>query len=243
MSNSKHKNYSKWFLTKVKHAVIDFEMIDEGDKVAVGISGGKDSMSLLYILLLLKRWSNFNFEIYPITVDLGFHTDYSPIREFCDRESLPYHIEPTHIGEIVFNLRHESNPCSLCANMRRGALHQAALKLGCKKVALGHHVDDLIETFFLNLCFTGRFATFKPKTYLDRTGLWLIRPLVYIHEETLSSLSRLEHLPVVKNFCPASGETEREEMKKIIAFLETRFPQIKERFLTALLKSENTDLW
>lgn len=242
-TKQKHKNYSKWFLTKVKHAVIDFEMIDDGDKVAVGISGGKDSMALLYILLLLKKWSNFNFEVYPITIDLGFGTDYSPVQEFCDREGIPYHIEPTQIGEIVFEMRQESNPCSLCANLRRGALHQAALKLGCKKVALGHHVDDLIETFFLNLFYTGRFATFRPNTYLDRTDLWLIRPLVYLHEETLSSLAALENLPIVKNACPASGITKREDMKEITAYLQKRFPEIKERFLTALIKKDNMDLW
>ena len=241
--NNKNKNYNKWFLTKVKHAIIDFEMLEDGDKVAVGVSGGKDSMALLYILLLLKKWSNFKFDIYPITVDLGFNTDYTPIKEFCEQEDLPYHIEPTQIGEIVFDLRKESNPCSLCAKLRRGALHQAAIKLGCKKVALGHHLDDLMETFLLNLCYTGRFATFQPKTYLDRTELWLIRPLVYLHEETTTSLIALENLPVVKNICPASGLTKREDMKEVIALLETRFPEIKERFLTALLRSENTDLW
>ena len=242
-NKQKHKNYSKWFLTKVKHAVIDYEMIDDGDKVAVGISGGKDSLALLYIMLLLKKWSNFNFEIYPITVDLGFNTNYSPIKEFCDAEGLPYYIEPTQIGEIVFEARQESNPCSLCANLRRGALHQAALKLGCRKVALGHHVDDLFETFLLNLVYTGRFATFKPKTYLDRTDLWLVRPLVYLHEKTLASLASLEKLPIVKNACPVSGLTKREDMKEITLFLEKQFPDIKERFLTALRRKENMDLW
>lgn len=239
----KHKNYSKWFLTKVKHAVIDFEMLDDGDKVAVGISGGKDSMTLLYILLLLKKWSNFKFELYPITVDLGFGMDYTPIKEFCDKENLTYTIVPTQIGEIVFDMRMESNPCSLCAKLRRGALHDAALELGCKKVALGHHADDLIETFFLNLCYTGRFSTFKAMTYLDRTGLWQIRPLVYLHEETLSSLANLENLPIVKNLCPASGITKREDMKEVVAFLEERCPEIKERFLTALQRKNNIDLW
>ncbi|HHX94238.1 MAG TPA: tRNA 2-thiocytidine(32) synthetase TtcA [Clostridia bacterium] len=240
---SKHKNYSKWFLTKVKHAVIDFGMLEKGDKVAVGISGGKDSMALLYIMLLLKKWSNFQFDIYPITVDMGLNMDYSPIQEFCDKEGISYYIEPTQIGEIIFDVRQESNPCALCANLRRGALHGAALKLGCNKVALGHHVDDLIETFFLNLCFTGRFATFKPKTYLDRTNLWVIRPLIYLHEQTLSSLAVLEKLPTVENLCPASGKTKREDMKEIVTFLEERFPEIKERFLTALLKKENNELW
>lgn len=241
--NNKHKNYSKWFLTKVKHAVIDFAMLEDNDKVAVGISGGKDSMALLFILLLLKKWSNFNFEVYPVTVDLGFSTDYSSVKQFCEKEKIPYYIEPTQIGEIVFDVRQESNPCALCANLRRGALHQAALKLGCNKVALGHHLDDLIETFFLNLCYNGRFATFNPKTYLDRTDLWVIRPLIYLHEETLASLSSLENLPTVKNLCPASGNTKREDMKEIIAYFETRFPELKERFLTALLKKENTELW
>lgn len=238
-----HKNYSKWFLTKVKHAILDYEMIEDGDKIAVGVSGGKDSMALLFILLLLKKWSNFKFDIFPVTVDLGFETDYSPIQNFCKTKKLPYYVEKTDIGKIVFDIRQESNPCALCANMRRGALHQTALKLGCNKVALGHHLDDVIETFFLNLCFTGRFATFKPKTYLDRTDLWLIRPLIFLHEETLEALAKREELPIVKNLCPADKNTRREDMKEFVELFSHRYPKIKERFLTALMKNENTDLW
>ena len=243
MGTSIHKNYSKWFLTKVKHAILDVEMLSDNDRLAVGVSGGKDSMALLFILLLLKKWSNFKFDLYPITVDLGFNTDYSPIRDFCSSQNLPYYIEETDIGEIIFNIRRESNPCALCANMRRGALHQAALRLGCNKVALGHHLDDAIETFFLNLCYTGRFAVFHPKTYLDRTDLWLVRPLVYIQEETLDAIARRENLPIVKNLCPADKNTKREDMKQFIEDFSRRYPKIKERFLTALLKNKNTDLW
>jgi len=237
-----HKNYSKWFLTKVKRAIIDFKMIEDGDKIAVGISGGKDSIALLFILSLLKKWSNFRFELYPISLELGFGTDFSPVQRFCDEEGLTYHVEKTQIGKIVFEVRKEKNPCALCANMRRGALHEAALKLGCNKVALGHHLDDAIETFFLNLCYTGRFDTFKPKTFLDRTGLWLIRPMVYLHQETVAAIIKREKLPVVKNPCPASGKTKREDMKEIISFLQKRHPKIKERFLTAFLKGEKP-LW
>lgn len=243
MTNNKHKNYSKWFLTNVKHAIIDFSMISENDKIAVGISGGKDSVSLLYILLLLKKWSNFKFEIYPVTIDLGFGTDYSPIRDFCSAENIPYHVEETQIGKIIFEVRQETNPCALCANLRRGALNQAALRLACNKVALGHHLDDVIETFFLNLMYTGRFATFKPKTYLDRTGLWQIRPLIYLHEETLEALTRRENLPLVENLCPGEENSKRKEIKDVVQLLNRRYPKLKERFLTALLKRENTDLW
>ncbi len=239
----KDKNYSKWFLTKVKHAVTDFKMLEDGDQVAVGISGGKDSMALLYILLLLQKSANFKFDLHPITVDLGFGTDYAPIKEYCDKENLTYTVVPTQIGEIVFDLRMESNPCSLCAKLRRGALHNAALELGCNKVALGHHSDDLLETFFLNLCYTGRFSIFKAVTHLDKTNLWQIRPLVYLPEDTLASLTKLENLPVVNNLCPANEITKREDMKKVVAFLEEICPEIRERFLTALRRKENMDLW
>lgn len=239
----KHQRYNKLFLTKIKRAVTDFKMLDDGDKVAVGISGGKDSIALLYILLLLQKWSKTKFELFPITVDLGFGTDYTPIKEFCNREQLPYTIVSTQIGEIVFGVRQENNPCSLCAKLRRGALHEAAVELGCQKVALGHHADDLLETFFLNLCYSGRLATFNPMIHLDKTNLWLIRPLIYLHEETLASLVKLEHLPVVKNLCPVSGITKREDMKEITAFIEERCPEIKERFVTALMRKDNIDLW
>ncbi|KUK10093.1 MAG: PP-loop domain protein [Clostridia bacterium 41_269] len=242
MNRKIRRNYSKWFLTKVKHAIIDFKMIQDGDKIAVGVSGGKDSITLLFILNLLKKWSNFKFDIYPISLELGFNTDFSPVEQFCREEGLPYHVEKTDIGKIVFDIRKEKNPCALCSNLRRGALHETAIKLGCRKVALGHHLDDAIETFFLNLFYTGQMSTFKPNTFLDRTGLWLIRPMVYLTRETVSAIAKAENLPVVQNPCPASGKTKREDIKEVVNYLQKRYPKIKERFLTAFLKSESP-LW
>jgi len=243
MNRKMHRNYSKWFLTKVKHAIIDFKMLADGDRVAVGVSGGKDSIALLYILNLLRRWWNIDFALVPISLELGFGTDFSPVARFCRDEELPFYVEETDIGKIVFDIREENNPCALCANLRRGALHQAALRLKCNKVALGHHLDDAVETLLLNLCYTGSLDTFKPKTYLDRTDLWLIRPMVYLPQETVSAIVKREGLPVVKNPCPVSGNTKREEMKEIIAFIQERHPRVKERFLTAFLKTDGTGIW
>lgn len=237
------KAYSKWFLTRVKRAIRDYEMIQDGDKVAVGASGGKDSTALLYILSLLKKHSHLNFELQAITLDMGLGTDFSPLADFCARENIPFHIEPTQIGRILFDIRKETNPCSLCSKLRHGTLNQVALRLGCNKVALGHHLDDAIETFLLNIIFTGQLGTFKPSTFLDRTGLTLIRPLIYLPQETVVSVGRHFNLPEIHNPCPASGHTRRDSMRELVRQLAGEYPDVKQKFLTAFHNIDFSNLW
>lgn len=228
------RTYRKWFLTKVKRAVLRYGMIAPGDHIAVGASGGKDSSALLYILWLLKNYSPLAFDFSAIYLDLGWSADPEPLANFCRAHAIPFYVEPTEIGPIVFTYRREPNPCSLCAHLRRGALNEVARRLGCNKIALGHHLDDLLETFLLNWLYTGRFSTFLPVTHLSRTGLAVIRPLIYLPETTLAGLARLEQLPVLPNPCPAAGKTKRHEVRKVVRLLAKRYPYLRERFLTAV---------
>ncbi len=228
---------SKWFLTRVKRTIYDFKMIGEGDRVAVGLSGGKDSAALLYILNIFRRHAPFDFELQPIYVHLGWDVDLEPLHGLARSMNVELHVEETAISKIVFETRKEKNPCALCANMRHGALHQAALKLGCNKVALGHHLDDAIQTFMLNLIYTGKMGTFKPVTYLDRAGLYQIRPLVQLPESTLAALAGREELPVVKNPCPVSDKTKRAEMENLVNELAERYPDLREKWRAALMNS------
>ncbi len=227
----------KWFLTRVKRTIYHYKMIDGNDNVAVGISGGKDSAALLYILNLFRRHAPFNFNLKAVYVDLGWPADLEPLSRLTAKLGLGLHVEKTVIARVVFERRKEKNPCALCANMRRGALHQAALKLGCNKVALGHHLDDAIQTFMLNLIYTGRMDTFKPVTYLDRTDLYLVRPLIQLPESTLATLVRREKLPLFKNPCPVSGSTKRHEMEQLLNELAERYPDLREKWRSALLAS------
>ena len=229
-----NKNFGKWFLTKVKKAIINYNMIENNDKIAVGVSGGKDSTALLYILDLVRKNSPLNFDIVAISVDLGFGMDYAPLKEFCEKINIPLHIVPSEIGKIVFEIRKEKNPCSLCSKMRRGALDSAAVELGCNKVALAHHADDASETLLLNLIFTGRFSTFEPKTYLSRKNVTLIRPLIYLKEQTIKSIVKSQNLPVIESSCPATGKTYREEMKKLIDRFESIFPKARDNIIAAI---------
>lgn len=212
-------------------------MLKEGDQLALGVSGGKDSSALLYIMSLVHSQAPFPFSLQAIFVDMGWEMDVSPLKSLCARLGIPLHVEKTKIARIVFEVRREKNPCSLCAKLRRGALHKAAKELGCNRVALGHHLDDVIETFFLNLIFSGKMDTFKPHTYLSRQDLYLIRPLISITQRTVSSLVRLENLPVIKNPCPVAGETKRFEMSQITNFITSRYPSFYQRFVTSLEKS------
>ncbi|MCG0276010.1 MAG: tRNA 2-thiocytidine(32) synthetase TtcA [Thermosediminibacteraceae bacterium] len=233
-----NRNFGKWFLTRVKKAIIEHNMIENGDKIAVGVSGGKDSSTLLYILDLLRKYSPWKFDIVAINVDLGWEMDLSPLSQFCKDHEIPLEIVKTDIARVVFDIRKEPNPCSLCSRMRRGALDSAAVELGCNKVALAHHADDLIETLLLNLIFTGRFDTFEPTTYMSRKKVTLIRPLIYLSEKTVKSIAKSQNLPIIESPCPAAGKTKREEMTKLLDQMDRIFPSARENILAAIRRKD-----
>ena len=222
-----------------RKAVDDYKLIETGDKIAVGISGGKDSLTLLYALAGLRRFYPEKFELCAITVNLGFEGfNTEDISTLCDELEVPYTIVNTDINKIVFSDRKESNPCSLCSKMRKGALNEAIKELGCNKVAYGHHKDDVIETMLLSLIYEGRFHTFSPKTYLDRTQITVIRPLLYINEADIIGFNNKMNLPVTKGKCPADGFTKREYAKNLLRSLNSENPGVKERMFTAIQQSE-----
>ena len=225
-------------LSLVRRCVDDYGMLREGDCVAVGVSGGKDSLALLRLLAELKRFYPAAFSLTAITLDMGYETmDFSLVSALCERLNIPYVIRPTQIREIVFDIRQEENPCSLCAKLRRGILNEEAVRLGCNKVALGHHYDDAIETFALSLIYEGRLSCFRPVTYLDRTGLTIIRPLLYLHEKTIANFACRQQLPVVFNPCPADKDTKREEIKRLLYEMEGRYPGLKDHIFGGLQHS------
>lgn len=204
-------------LSLVRQAVDTYGMIEDGDKIAVGISGGKDSLALLYILSHLKKFYPKSYDIIGITVDLGFHNlDLNGIREYCRNLDIEYHIVSTQIADVVFKIRQESNPCSLCAKMRKGALNDLALQLGCNKVAYAHHKDDLIESMLMSFIYEGRLHTFSPVTHLDQTGLTVIRPMLFTLEGQVKGFVKRYALPVVKSPCPVDGSTKREYVKQLM---------------------------
>lgn len=207
---------------QVRKAIDNYNMIEDGDRVAVGISGGKDSLVLAAALAKLARYYPKKFEVVGLTLDMGFNADYSGVRKFCEEYGVEYHVKDTRIKEIVFDERKESNPCSLCSKMRRGALNDFAKEHGCKRVALGHHNDDVLDTFMLSLLYEGRVHTFSPVTEMTRSGIWQIRPLIYVRECEVKSIVRDHNVPVVKSLCPADGFTKREDMKGIIHDLDMR---------------------
>jgi len=222
-------------LSPVRKCVDDYGMICPGDRIAVGISGGKDSLTLLVALAALKRFYPAPFELEGVTLDMGFpNADFSPITALCEQWGVHHTIVKTQMAEIIFDVRKESNPCSLCAKMRRGALHDAALDLGCNKVALGHHRDDAAETLLLSLFYEGRISCFSPNTYLDRKNIHLIRPMLYVPEKMIRGFANRFQLPVAKNPCPADGNTKRQEMKDLIVELDRGNPGLRERLLGAM---------
>lgn len=218
----------------VRRCVEDYEMIEDGDKIAVGISGGKDSLVLLRLLAALRSYHNKKFTLQAITIDMGLGMDYSGIEEMCRELDVPYTIVKTEIGPIIFDYRKEKNPCSMCSKMRRGALNQALLDLDCNKLALGHHFDDAVETFMMSLIYEGRISCFQPVTHLDRTGVIQIRPMLYIHEKTVASFALRVNLPVLQNRCPVDKHTKREEIKDLIFSLAKDYPDLKERIFGAM---------
>lgn len=222
-------------LSYVRRAIDDYHMIYEGDKIAVGISGGKDSLTLLYALNGLKRFYPKKFDIHAVTVDLGFkNLNLDKIKALCEELGVEYTIVKTDIAKIVFEDRKESNPCSLCAKMRKGALNDAIKAAGCNKVAYAHHKDDVVETMLMSLIFEGRFHTFSPVTYLDRTDLTVIRPLMYMNEADVIGFVNKYNVPVVKSPCPADGNTKREYVKSLLRNLNLENPGVKERMFTAI---------
>ena len=225
----------KRVLSHVRRAVDDYEMIKDGDKIAVGVSAGKDSLTLLCALAELRRFYPKKFDLIAITVDMGFEdADFSEIARLCEELEVPYHIIPTQISKIIFDVRKEKNPCSLCAKMRRGALYGGARELGCTSVALGHHFDDVVETFMLNLFYEGRLGCFSPVTYLSRVGIKLIRPMIYMPEKDVRYFAGKAELPVMKSPCPADGNTERESMKQLLHTLERENKGLRYRIFGAL---------
>lgn len=222
-------------LSYIRKAVDDYQMIEAGDHIAIGISGGKDSLTLLYGLHGLMRFYPKPFQIYAVTVDLGFdNLDLSRIKAICEELSVPYTIVKTDIADIVFNQRKETNPCSLCAKMRKGALNEAIKAVGCNKVAYAHHKDDVVETMLMSLIYEGRFHTFLPVTYLDRMNLTVIRPLIYMNEVDVIGFVNKNQIPVVKSPCPADGHTKREYIKNLLRKLNQENPGVKERMFTAI---------
>ncbi|NPV90930.1 MAG: adenine nucleotide alpha hydrolase family protein [Firmicutes bacterium] len=237
----------RWIFSRVRQAVKDFSLIEPGDRIVVGLSGGKDSLGLLYILSRLRNFHGFDFELKAVHLDLGWSViglppaDVVQLGRTCAELEVPFENEPTQIAEIVFAARREDHPCALCAHLRRGALNNVAKRLGFNKVALGHHRDDAIETFFLNLFYNGQMNTFTPRTDLTRSGLILIRPLVYLPERALAQLVAEENLAVVKNSCPASGQTKRQEVKQVVSRLVSQYPELGNRAITAF-KNVHPDL-
>jgi tRNA(Ile)-lysidine synthase TilS/MesJ len=231
-------------LSYLRKGITKYNMIADGDKIAVGVSGGKDSVTLLKLLAEYKRFSPERFDLVAITVDLNFEdrkTDYTPLKELCDSLGVEYVIEKTEIGKIVFDIRKESNPCALCSKMRKGALNNLAKSLGCNKVALGHHADDMTDTMLLSLFYEGRLSTFAPKSYLDKIGLTLIRPMIMTKE--LDVIAYAKNLPVVKSCCPANKMTKREYVKDVISNVSKDIPNVRDMMFTALIHPERYNLF
>lgn len=225
------------FTSIVRRGVDDFHMIEAGDRIAVGVSGGKDSLLLLRSLAHLRGYYPKPFELEAITLDLGFpDMDFSPVSELCRQIDVPYTIIKTDIREIVFDVRKEDNPCSLCSKMRRGALNSAIKSLDCRKLALGHHSDDVIETFMMSLLYEGRISCFKPVTYMSRADVWQIRPMIYADERRIAALVSALELPVVETTCPEDRESKRREVKELIAGLQTTYPDVKAKLFGAILR-------
>lgn len=230
-------------LGNIRKAIQDFDMIQDGDKIAIGLSGGKDSLALLHLLANLKMFYPQSFELLAITVDPGFDNfDTTYLTEICAKLNVEYIVYESHIKEIVFDIRQEKNPCSLCANLRRGILNSIAVENGCNKVALGHHCDDVIETLLLSLFYEGNIHTFSPVTYLSRSNIHLIRPMIYIEEHEVEKWIRKNNLQPISKCCNIDGYTKREDMKNLIKSFSKNIPHIKSNLFGAVKRS-NINGW
>ena len=229
------KKYRKELWTPFIVAVKRYELVQAGDRIAVCISGGKDSLVLLAALAYLRRYYPAPFELEGITIDTGFPgMDFSGVEKMCEELGVPYTRVPTDIREIVFDARQEETPCSLCSKMRRGALNTTMKEHGCNKLALGHHFDDAVETFLMSLLYEGRISCFEPVTYLSRTGITQIRPMLYVGEQAITHFAEKYELPVVHNVCPADKHTKRQEVKELIVTLQAQYPDLKSKVFGAM---------
>ncbi len=231
-------------LSLTRKAISDYGMIKDGDKIAVGLSGGKDSMALLAILAAYKKFAPEKFDLVAINIDLGLNVDQKEVqatRSYCQSIGVEFVVENTQIYDVILE-REEKSPCSLCSKMRRGALNGKAKEYGCNKLALGHHADDVLETFFLSLIYEGRISTFMPVSHMDRSNITLIRPFIYVEEKYLSGLARRYELPIIHNPCPQDKNTKREDIKNLIANLDEKYG-CKQRMLTALFNPDRNNLW
>ncbi len=228
----------------IRRADERYRMIRPGDKICVGVSGGKDSLLLLYGLKLYQRFCRTPFELCGVMLDLGISgEDFSPVSEFAEAIGVPFDLVKTDIGDVVFNIRKESHPCALCAKLRRGALNDAARERGCNLVALGHNRDDVIETFFLSLFYESRLNTFGPVTYLGRKDVTVIRPMIFLPEKQALSIAKRLELPIRKPNCPVAGNTKREEMKQLIRHFTTIVPNPEERIMNAIADTHKYGMW
>ncbi len=226
-------------LGNVRKAVQDYDMIQKGDKIAVGLSGGKDSLTLLHLLANLKIFYPEKFELLAITIDPGFDNfDTKYLEEICNKLNVEYIVYPSHIKEIVFDIRQEKNPCSLCANLRRGILNSIAIENGCNKIALGHHSDDVMETLLLSLFYEGHIHTFSPVTYLSRSNIYLIRPMIYINEPDITKWIKKNNLQPMNKCCGKDGYTKREDMKNLIKEFSKTIPHVKSNLMGAIKRSD-----
>lgn len=229
-----HVSLMRKILSLVRRCVQDYNMIAPNDRVAVGVSGGKDSLTLLVALAELQKFYPIPFTVEAITLDMGGGADFSKVAELCREIDVPFTLIETEIHNVIFNIRKEKNPCSMCAKMRRGALHEALQQRGITKIALGHHYDDAVETFLLSLFYEGRISCFQPVTYLDRTEITQIRPLLYCGEQMVRSVAQRKSLPIVHNPCPANGVTKRQEVKDLLVTLKSQYPDLKEKIFGAM---------
>ena len=219
---------------QMRSCIDDYNMIQDGDRIAVGVSGGKDSLTLLTVLAALRAYYPKHFELEAITVDMGLGMDFSPVAVFCEKLEVPYFCKQTEIAKIVFDYRQEKNPCSMCAKMRRGAINDVLVERGFNKIALGHHFDDAVETFLMSLFYEGRISCFEPMTYLSRTGITQIRPMLYVGEQAIENFAAREQLPVVENLCPADKHTKRQEVKELLAVLQKQYPDLKTKIFGSM---------
>ena len=223
------------FTGLVRRCVEDYKMIEDGDKIAVGVSGGKDSVALLNAMANLRGYYPKKFDLYAVTVSMGFEgMDFTPIREMCEKLDVPFILRETQIKQIIFDERREKNPCALCAKMRRGVLHDAILEQGINKIALGHHFDDAVETFMMSLFYEGRISCFQPVTYMSRAGITQIRPMLYVGEGTVENLVKRYELPVVQNKCEMDKRSKRQEVKDLIKNLSAQYPDLRSKVFGAM---------